>query len=360
MNEKMPEEVVEVSSPGLQKEKAQPNWPSYLRLAGTILLLFIFTNRIMIDSIVKIFNQTLSRGIIQIILVGIWLALFIWIVNRDKENLANFPWWAAVIVVTGVYFLILVFTDQNYQETMLVLLKGRPTSTALEGIMLTVRITLISFALSVIIGLFTGLARVSKNIILKNIATFYVEVIRGMPLVVLMLYVAFVLLPLVIQGINSLGQALQITGLAELSLRDISFESRAIAALAIGFGAYEAEIFRAGIQSIERGQMEAARSLGMTYLQAMRRVILPQAIRRVLPPLGNDFIALLKDSSLATVLAVPELTQLGRVQRSSTFRVFEVFNSVAFLYLTMTLILSFLVRGLERRMSSESRTESIR
>jgi polar amino acid transport system permease protein len=214
--------------------------------------------------------------------------------------------------------------------------------------------------LSVIIGLFTGLARVSKNVLLNNIATFYVEVIRGMPLVVLMLYVAFVVLPLVIQGINSLGQALQITGLAELSLRDISFESRAIAALAIGFGAYEAEIFRAGIQSIERGQMEAARSLGMNYLQAMRYVILPQAIRRVLPPLGNDFIALLKDSSLATVLAVPELTQLGRVQRSSTFRVFEVFNSVAFLYLTMTLILSFLVRGLERRMSSENRTESIR
>ncbi|MGD2026591.1 MAG: amino acid ABC transporter permease, partial [Anaerolineales bacterium] len=121
-----------------------------------------------------------------------------------------------------------------------------------------------------------------------------------------------------------------------------------------------AEIFRAGIQSIERGQMEAARSLGMTYIQSMRYVILPQAIRRVLPPLGNDFIAMLKDSSLATVLAVPELTQLGRVQRSSTFRVFEVFNSVAFLYLTMTLILSFLVRTLERRLSSDTRDEAIR
>jgi polar amino acid transport system permease protein len=270
------------------------------------------------------------------------------------------PWWAVIIVLIGISFIILVLTNQNYQDTMLVLIKGRPTAKALEGIMLTIRITLVSFAIAVTIGLFTGLARVSKNIILNNVATFYVEVIRGMPLVVLMLYVAFVLLPLGIDLINSIGQALNITALAELSLRNISFEVRAIAALAIGFGAYEAEIFRAGIVSIERGQMEAARSLGMTYIQAMRYVILPQAIRRVLPPLGNDFIALLKDSSLATVLAVPELTQLGRVQRSSTFRVFEVFNSVAFLYLTMTLVLSFLVRMLERRLSSDSRDESIR
>jgi ABC-type amino acid transport system permease subunit len=175
-----------------------------------------------------------------------------------------------------------------------------------------------------------------------------------------MLYTAFVLLPLVIQGFNALGASLNITSLINLELRDISFESRAIAALAFGFGAYEAEVFRAGIQSIEKGQMEAARSLGMTFMQAMRYIILPQAIRRILPPLGNDFIALLKDSSLATVLAVPELTQLGRVQRSSTFRVFEVFNSVAFLYLSMTLVLSFLVRMLERRLSGDRQEERIR
>lgn len=277
-----------------------------------------------------------------------------------KSNWRDLPWWAVIIVLVGIGFIILVLTDSNYQETMTIMLRGRPTASALEGILLTVRITLLSFAFAVTIGLFTGLARVSKNIILKNIATFYVEVIRGMPLVVLMLYTAFVVLPVFVNLLNWLGDTLSIAGLAGLSLRDISFESRAIAALAIGFGAYEAEIFRAGIQSIERGQMEAARSLGMTYIQAMRYVILPQAIRRVLPPLGNDFIALLKDSSLATVLAVPELTQLSRVQRSSTFRVFEVFNSVAFLYLTMTLILSFLVRTLERRLSSDTRDEAIR
>ena len=277
-----------------------------------------------------------------------------------KSGLRDIPWWAVIIILIGILFIILVLTNQNYKETMLILLTGRPTSTAVEGVLLTIRITLLSFAIAVTIGLFTGLARVSKNIVLNNLATFYVEIIRGMPLVVLMLYVAFVVLPVVVNGLNWLGGALSIAGLADLSLRDISFESRAIAALAVGFGAYEAEIFRAGIQSIERGQMEAARSLGMTYIKAMRYVILPQAIRRVLPPLGNDFISMLKDSSLATVLAVPELTQLGRVQRSSTFRVFEVFNSVAFLYLTMTLILSFLVRTLERRLSSDSRDEAIR
>ena len=136
--------------------------------------------------------------------------------------------------------------------------------------------------------------------------------------------------------------------LANFSIRDISLEVRAIIALAFGYGAFEAEVFRAGIQSISKGQMEAARSLGMTYVQAMRYIILPQAIRRVLPPLGNDFIALLKDSSLATTIAVPELTQMGRLRRSSTYRVMETFNVVAFLYLSMTLLLSGGVRFLER------------
>jgi polar amino acid transport system permease protein len=149
------------------------------------------------------------------------------------------------------------------------------------------------------------------------------------------------------------GLASFLTGMSQVTSRQISLETRAIIALGFGYGAYEAEIFRAGIQSIGRGQMEAARSLGMTYPQAMLRVILPQAIRRVLPPLGNDFIACLKDSSLATVLAVNELTQLGRIRRSSTFRVFETFNVLTFLYLSMTLALSGLVRVLERKMKFE-------
>jgi polar amino acid transport system permease protein len=152
-------------------------------------------------------------------------------------------------------------------------------------------------------------------------------------------------------GLEPLQGAL--TSLSTLSIRQINTEMRGIFALAIGYGAFEAEIFRAGIQSISRGQMEAARSLGMTYPQAMRYVILPQAIRRVLPPLGNDFIACLKDSSLLTVLAVNELTQLGRLRRASTFRVFETFNVVTYLYLAMTMLLSAVVRFIEGKMHIE-------
>jgi polar amino acid transport system permease protein len=282
-------------------------------------------------------------------------------VNKVKGvSSKDIPLWAVFIIAIAVLFIYTVLTSEKYQDTISILLFGRPEAAALEGILLTIRITLSSFALATVLGLITGLARTSNNLIIYNIATFYVEVIRGMPLVVLMLYVAFVLLPILIDAFVGMGQSLNIAFLANISIRDVSFESRAIFALAFGYGAYEAEVFRAGIESIERGQMEAARSLGMTYFKAMRYVILPQAVRRILPPLGNDFISCLKDSSLATVLAVPELTQLGRVQRSSTFRVFEVFNSVAMLYLSMTLVLSFFVKRLERRMSGERRTDALR
>ena len=141
--------------------------------------------------------------------------------------------------------------------------------------------------------------------------------------------------------------------MASFSIRDVTQEGRAIIALGIGYGAFEAEVFRAGIQSIHKGQMEAAKSLGMTYFQSMRFIILPQAIRRVLPPLGNDFIACLKDSSLVSVVAVNELTQMGRLRTATTFRAMETYNVVAFLYLSMTLLLSFLVRWLENKMKIE-------
>jgi len=138
--------------------------------------------------------------------------------------------------------------------------------------------------------------------------------------------------------------------LAGIQTRDLDFTFRAILALTLGYSAFVAEIFRAGIESIGRGQMEAARSVGMSYGQAMRYVILPQAVRNVLPPLGNDFIAMLKDSSLVSVLGVQDITQIGKVYSSSTFRFFETYNVVAFLYLIMTVGLALLVRWLERRM----------
>jgi len=128
---------------------------------------------------------------------------------------------------------------------------------------------------------------------------------------------------------------------------------RGIIALAISYGAFSAEIFRAGIESIGRGQMEAARSLGMSYFQAMRYIILPQAVRRVLPPLGNDFIAMLKESSLVSALGVRDITQLGKLYASSSFRYLETYTAVAFLYLMMTVVLSLGVKAMERRLKTD-------
>jgi polar amino acid transport system permease protein len=273
---------------------------------------------------------------------------------RDTD-LSKFPWWALILTGAGILVTFFISSNANYRDTFNFLKKG---------VVVTLRITLISFPLATIIGLFTGLCRSSKNIVLYTLSTLYVELIRGIPIIVIILYIAFALMPLVTESINHIGTwglgwagHSIITGvfksLTKFTIQDISNELRAEIALAVAYGAFEAEVFRAGIQSIGRGQMEAARSLGMSYIQAMRYIILPQAIRRVLPPLGNDFIACLKDSSLVTVLAVNELTQLGRIRRSSTFRVLETFNVVAFLYLSMTLLLSVGVRLLERVMKYE-------
>jgi len=267
-------------------------------------------------------------------------------------SLSQLPWWAIVLAAAGVLLIYFIFSDDNYRHTFQFML---------IGVVTTLRITLIAFPIATTIGLFVGLARMSKNPMVFTPATIYVEVVRGIPLVVLILIIAFGLVPIFVDLVNRFGTwgvervvsgffNDMFLGMQNYSIRTIPMELRAIIALSLGYGAFEAEVFRAGIQSIGKGQMEAARSLGMSYLMALRLIILPQAIRRILPPLGNDFIALLKDSSLATVLAVNELTQLTRIRRSSTFRVMEAFNVAAFLYLSMTLLLSGVVRFLERRM----------
>jgi polar amino acid transport system permease protein len=191
--------------------------------------------------------------------------------------------------------------------------------------------------------------RLSRRPVIYTISTLYVEVVRGVPLLVLLIYIAFVAAPLASGALTGAARSLGMPGLAAWITAVIRSDlNRAIIGLAVGYGAYLAEIYRAGIESIPRGQMEAARSLGMTYGQAMRFVVLPQALRVVLPPLGNDFIAMLKDSALASAIAVPELTQSGRLLSARTFRAFETYNMVALLYLIMTLAGSMGVRALER------------
>ena len=267
-------------------------------------------------------------------------------------NVSKWPWWAIVLGLAGVSLVFLILGSRDYQYTFLYLT---------QGIITTLRITFFSFILATVIGLPTGLARISKNAFFRNLATLYIEIARGVPLLVLIIYIAYGLFPVFVSMINRFGNwglvILPVSGffqsLSAFTIRNVTQEGRAIIALGLGYGAFEAEVFRAGIQSISKGQIEAAKSVGMTYFQAMRFIVLPQAIRRVLPPLGNDFIACLKDSSLVSVVAVNELTQMGRLRTASTFRAMETYNMVAFLYLSMTLLLSTLVRWLENRMKIE-------
>lgn len=267
---------------------------------------------------------------------------------RAGSAWARTPLWLVAAIILGLIFLWVLLNDPDYEVIFTAVLKG---------VGVTIRVTLVSFTLAVILGLIVGLARVSQNRLLYEVSSFYVEIIRGVPMLVLLYYIVFAGAPAMVSAINFVGVTLRDLGilpglsgsLADMSVRQIDFTLRVILALTIGYSAFLAEIFRAGIQSIERGQMEAARSLGMTYPQAMRHVILPQAIRRVLPPLGNDFIAMLKDSSLVSVMGVADITYQGRVYAASTFTFFETYNVVGFLYLVMTIGLALVVRGIEKR-----------
>jgi polar amino acid transport system permease protein len=271
--------------------------------------------------------------------------------SRVTGSLSELPWWLLIIILTGIILVSSVYGNETYAAIF---------DFIKEGIFTTVRVTLTAYAIAITIGLFAGLGRVSKNPIIYNIATLYVQVMRGVPILVTILYVAFVISPWAIDRLNDLGSGLAGIGLlpaenplVTLNTRNVDFLARAVAALAISYGAFSAEIFRAGIESIGKGQMEAARSLGMNYFQAMRYIILPQAIRRVLPPLGNDFIAMLKESSLVSALGVRDITQLGKLYAASSFQFFATYNAVAFIYLTMTILLSLGVKGLENRLKRD-------
>lgn len=258
-------------------------------------------------------------------------------------------WWKIVFLSILLIYLACVLLDERYKDSFLLLVLGRPAAAATEGLLLTIRISVSAFSLALLIGLMIALMRVSTKSFLTNISILYVEIFRGIPTIVMILYIAFVFFPLVVITTNMIGDLFQIIMLKEMTLRQISFEVRAITALALVGGAYEAEIFRAGIQSIDKEQLEAAMTSGASYRQAIWSIALPQAVRIMLPPIGNDFISMIKDSALVTVLAIPEITHLGRIQRAATFSAFEVFNSMAVLYLCITVGLSQVIRLIEKR-----------
>jgi len=265
---------------------------------------------------------------------------------REKTSAdawTQFPWWLLAIIGFLVFMGVLLVVGEEYNSAF---------QFVKNGIAVTLRTTLTAFGIAMILGLFAGLGRISHNVIIRNIAITYVEFIRGVPTLVLIFTLALVVVPESINLYNSSVDYLNVklqftpefTEMLKLNVKAISPNSRAVAALSIIYGAFLAEIFRAGIESIPKGQMEAARSVGMTIRQAMQYIILPQAIRNILPALGNDFIAMLKDSSLVSVLAVRDITQQARLYAGSSFRFRESYLVLTFLYLTMTLALSLLLR----------------
>lgn len=263
-----------------------------------------------------------------------------------SEQMRQFPWWAVIMIAGLTMAFVWMMGSETYQAALNFIVRP-PTSTEVafgvevrNGLMMTLFTTLVAYMIALIFGLVLGVMRVSKNPILFHASTLYVELMRGVPMLVLIIWIGFVVVPFLrLQTDNNFP----ITGV-----------QGAILGLGFGYAAYLAEVYRSGIESISHGQMEAARSLGMGYFQSMRFVILPQAIRRVVPPLANDLVALLKDSALVSVVAVPEILQMARLFVSRTFRAFEGYNSAAFVYLVLTLIFIIIVRLIERRWRSNA------
>lgn len=199
----------------------------------------------------------------------------------------------------------------------------------LKGAGVTLEITALAVGLGLLIGMFVGVARLANSRLIRGLAAVYVDCIRGTPLLVQIFIVYFALPQLIGHRIDPFMAA--------------------VGACSINSGAYVAEIFRAGIQSIDKGQMEASRALGLSWFKAMRFVIMPQAFKRIIPPLGNEFIAMLKDSSLVSVIGFEELTRTGQLIISRTYASFEIWTAVAIIYLVMTIAISRLVALLEKR-----------
>jgi polar amino acid transport system permease protein len=257
------------------------------------------------------------------------------------------PYWLLALALLFVLGLWLIIADQGYAAIF---------RTLSGGIVTTLWVTSVAFFGATAIGLLVALMRTSGNRVLSEMATFYVELVRGIPILVFLFYVAFVAAPAIVVGVNwLLTPLLEIGWLQPMTVRNFDFVWRAIVALTVCYSAFIAEIFRAGIEAVDKGQVEAARSLGLSPWRTFRLVVFPQALRTILPPLGNDFVAMIKDSALVSALGVQDITQLGKVYSSGTFKFFETYNVVAFLYLTMTISLSLLVRGLEKHLGRTRR-----
>jgi len=243
--------------------------------------------------------------------------------RKHDKGLLN-AWWLSLIGAIGV----IAYLTFAHPEPYWRILQFLP-----DGIVVTFQVTTMSIVLALIIGLITGLGRISRNRYINLAASTYVEVVRGIPLLVQLFYIYY-----------ALGRFVKVPDMYS-----------AVFAMSFCYGAYMGEVFRAGIEAVDKGQTEAARSLGFNSRQTMFLVILPQAWRTILPPVGNEFIALLKDSSLVSILAVSDLLRRGREFASESFFYFEAYTMVALIYLVITLLLSKAVSAMEERLSHYER-----
>lgn len=260
----------------------------------------------------------------------------------------RFPWWILFLVVVGIYIILSIASHPEYSEYFRRLW---------VGVDITLRVSFGAYAGALVIGLFTGIVRSYPpgpgqgiiggilnfvRLILYHVVTLYVEILRGMPIATLLVFGAFAFMPALRQaGIN-------------LPFRGTSVET-AVIFLALAYGAFLSEVFRAGIQSIPKGQVEASRSLGMKSYQTIKYIVIPQTFKIVIPPLGNDFIAMVKDSSLVMLLALNDVSQLAKKISGSNFDYIDVYLVVAFIYLSMTLTGSLFVKLIEQRLKTKER-----
>jgi polar amino acid transport system permease protein len=258
------------------------------------------------------------------------------------DRLSRLPYWLLAALLIAVIAFWTIASNENYKIIFAAVSKGVWT---------TIYVSIVAYSLALLLGLGWCMLRVSKVRWMEEVSSFFVEVLRGIPMLVLLYFISFAGAPALAGLLNWLGSPLIEAGIMDaFSPRQFDFTARAILALSIGYSAFISEILRAGIESIEKEQKEAAQTEGAGYWHIMRFILLPQAIRNVLPALGNEFIAMLKDSALVSVLGVQDITQLGKVYSASTFKFFQTYSIVALLYLVMTLGLAMLIRWLEQRL----------
>lgn len=250
---------------------------------------------------------------------------------RISFEWSGFPWWFLGIVGVIAFPVFKIFTDPKWNEGFQFIK---------DGVVLTITVTVGGFVIAMVLGLAIALGRMSKNTFARNIAMFYIELIRGIPVLVTIFFVGLVIWP----------EFLSLVGVPAQSVLGRPAVKTTVA-VGIIYAAFIAEVFRAGIESIHPGQREAGMAMGLHRRQVFRLIVWPQAIKNVLPALGNDLIALLKDSSLVSILAVRELTQMTKLWTGVTFQFFAGYMILAAMYLTLTVSLSVLLQWYERRIS---------